>query len=92
MILLSAIFIGITLALVWGGKLRGLADLGVRHAWFPVALFAIQALLLKTPFREYGWALVLTPLVVVGTYAALVGWLLWNRTAPGILLVLAGAS
>jgi hypothetical protein len=31
------------------------------------------------------------PVVVIATYVALVGWLLLNRTAPGIRLVLVGA-
>ncbi len=91
MILISAIFIGIAIALVRGGRILGLSDLGLRHAWLPVALFTIQALLLKTPLREFGWALLLTPLMVIATYVGLVGWLLLNRAVPGILLVMAGA-
>ena len=56
-----------------------------------MALFTVQALLLKTPLREFGWALLLTPLVVIATYVVLVGWLLLNRSTPGIPMVLAGA-
>lgn len=71
--------------------MRGLADLRLGHAWLPVALFAVQAVLLKTPLREFGWALLLTPLMVIATYVVLVGWLLLNRSTSGIMLVLAGA-
>ena len=91
MILILAIFIGIAIGLVRGGRILGLSDLHLRHAWLPVALFAVQAVLLKTPLREFGWALLVTPLMVIATYVVLVGWLLLNRTSPGIPLVLAGA-
>jgi hypothetical protein len=91
MILILAIFIGIAIGRLLGGRIRGLSDLGLRHAWTPVALFVVQAAVLKTPLREFGFALLLTPVVVIATYVALVGWLLLNRTAPGIRLVLVGA-
>ena len=72
MILILAIFIGIAIGLVRGGRILGLSDLHLRHAWLPVALFTVQAVLLKTPLREFGWALILTPVMVIATYVVLV--------------------
>ncbi len=91
MILILAIFIGIAIGLVRGGRILGLSDLGLRYIWLPVAVFVVQAALLKTPLREFGWALLLTPVMVIATYVVLVGWLLLNRRSPGMPLVLAGA-
>ena len=90
MILILAIFIGIALGLLRGGRIRGLSDLRLRYVWLPLAAFIVQALLLKTPLREFGSALLLTPVTVVATYVILVGWLLLNRRSAGIPLVLAG--
>ena len=91
MILILAIFIGIAIGRLRGGRIRGLSDLRLRHIWLPVVVFTVQSALLKTPLRELGWALLLTPVIVVATYVVLVGWLLLNRRSSGVPLVLAGA-
>lgn len=90
MILILVIFIGIAIGRLLGGRIRGLSDLRLRYVWLPAVLFTVQAVLIKTPLREFGWALLLTPLMVIATYVVLLGWLLLNRTSPGIPLVLAG--
>lgn len=91
MILILALFIGIAIGRLLGGRIRGLSDLRLRYIWLPVVVFTVQAALLKTPLRELGWALLLTPVIVVATYVVLVGWLLLNRRSSGVPLVLAGA-
>lgn len=90
MILILVIFIGIAIGRLLGGRIRGLSDLRLRYVWLPAVLFTVQAVLIKTPLKEFGWALLLTPLMVIATYVVLLGWLLLNRTSPGIPLVLAG--
>lgn len=90
MILISIIAAGILIGLIRGGRFRGLADLRLRRTWLPVALFTLQAVLVRSSLRELGWGLFVTPLVVTATYVALVGFLVVNRSRPGIKFALAG--
>lgn len=92
MILVAAIAGSLAVGLARGGRLGNLAQLRVRYLWLPLFLFAAQMAVVVFPVREGGELWRLGPVVVVGSYAALIGFVLLNRHLPGARLVLLGAS
>ena len=92
MILVAAIAASLAVGLARGGRLGNLAQLRVRYLWLPLFLFAAQTAVVVFPVREGGELSRLGPVVVVGTYAALIAFVLLNRHLPGARLLLLGAA
>ena len=92
MILVAAIAASLAVGLARGGRLGNLAQLRVRFLWLPLFLFAAQTAAVIFPLRDGEELWRLGPLVVVGTYAALIAFVLLNRHLPGARLLLLGAA
>ncbi len=91
MLLLSVIAISVLIGLVTGGRIQSLARLRLRHAWFPVALFVLQKVIVELPIVKATTATYLSPALLTASYAALMLFLLVNLSVPGIKLVLIGS-
>lgn len=91
MLLLSVIAISVLIGLVTGGRTQSLARLRLRHAWFPVALFVLQKVIVELPILKATTATYLSPALLTASYAALMLFLLLNLSVPGIKLVLIGS-
>ncbi|MDQ6879232.1 MAG: DUF5317 domain-containing protein [Candidatus Dormibacteraeota bacterium] len=89
MLLLAAVFVGIALGLVTGGKLGNLANLRFRWPFFVVAVLLIREMLLLTPLSRVAGAQILYAVSLAG----LVAWTVWHvDRLPGVWLVSVGAA
>lgn len=90
MILLAVIVVAILFSLVKGGRLGNLAKLQIVHEWLPLSLFLVQAGIVLFPIRENREVWSVQAPVIVSSYAGLLAFLYFNRSLPGVKLILLG--
>jgi Family of unknown function (DUF5317) len=86
--------VSVLLALAMGlrrGSLTHLADTTLRWVWIPPLAFGLQAAFVNFPVLGPGASATIGPIVLLGTYTAVILFLVFNRLQPGAKLVLAGA-
>ncbi len=88
MILIVAILVSVAIALLRGGRLAGLAELRLRHAWLVLVAVALQAL---GVFDVVGssplWGVQVGALLGVAATLVVLAVLWANRRLPGVWLV-----
>ena len=89
MLLLAAVFVGLAIGVLSGGKLGNLSNLRFRWPLFVLAVLVIKEVVLITPLSRIDGV----QFVYAGSLAALVAWTVWHfDLLPGVWLVSAGAA
>jgi hypothetical protein len=90
MIVVAATLVGLLSVKLFGGRLRSLALLDLRHLWIVWAAIVIQTVI----FEVVGSALpeVASQAIHIGTYVMAFAFLWFNRHIPGVLVVATGAA
>jgi hypothetical protein len=90
MIVVVATVLGMSSVKLFGGRLRRLAQLRVRHLWLIWATIAVQTIIFELPptvVSEHAYGA-----VHVATYVSAFGFLWLNRHIPGALIIGLGAA
>lgn len=77
MILLLAIALSFTIALIRGGRPRRLADVPIRYGWIALIALGLQVLMVYSPRVELGW-------LMLGSYGLLILVIGLNWKLPGM--------
>jgi hypothetical protein len=89
MLLLAAVFVGLAVGVLSGGKLGNLSNLHFRWPFFVLAVLVIKEVVLITPLSRVDGV----QFVYAGSLAALVAWTVWHfDLLPGVWLVSVGAA
>ena len=89
MLLLAAVFVGLAVGVLSGGKLGNLSNLRFRWPFFVLAVLVIKEVVLITPLSRVDGV----QFVYAGSLAALVAWTIWHfDLLPGVWLVSVGAA
>ena len=89
MLLLAAVFAGLAVGVLSGGKLGNLSSLRFRWPLFVLAVLVIKEVVLITPLSRVDGI----QLVYAASLAALVAWTVWHfDLLPGVWLVSIGAA
>jgi len=93
MLYLIAVFLGISIGLLSGGRLSRLLEVRVEKLWIVIAAFALQIILKILSDRPdgRGACAILRMSVLILSYILLFSWFWYNRRFAGIWVVSAGS-
>jgi len=92
MILLWSVAASLVIALLRGGKLVNLGTLRFRVGWLAFVALLLQVLVVYLPFGNTGTEWSTQSLLLVGSYALLIGVVVANRELPGLWILGVGLA